>query len=246
MTTIAGRLRDQAGGGGLAARLGGDEFVIVAPFDREDDLIGWLSATVANVEQPVVVSSHELMVGGTLGVALFPGDGKDPSWLADLVWMLSDGELAVPKGLEVDEHRKALADTAWAAEAYALDGWTGEAIAELGAKDVARLTAGGVEERVPVEALAVGDRFVVRPGEKIATDGRVVEGASAIDAALVTGESVPVEVTVGDAVTGATLNAGGRLVVEVTRVGSDTTLARMAPMLFVIAPFIRIAACDRD
>lgn len=81
LTTIAGRLRDQAGGGGLAARLGGDEFVIVAPFDREDDLIGWLSATVANVEQPVVVSSHELMVGGTLGVALFPGDGKDPNLL---------------------------------------------------------------------------------------------------------------------------------------------------------------------
>ena len=105
------------------------------------------------------------------------------------------------------------------------------AIAELGAKDVTRLTAAGGEERVPVEALVVGDRFVVRPGEKVATDGRIVEGASAIDAALVTGESVPVEVTVGDAVTGATLNAGGRLVIEVTRVGSDTTLARMAKMV---------------
>ncbi len=105
------------------------------------------------------------------------------------------------------------------------------AIAELGAKDAVRLTDAGAEERVPVEALQVGDRFVVRPGEKVATDGRVVEGASAIDSSLVTGESVPVDVSVGDAVTGATLNAGGRLVVAVTRVGSDTTLARMAVLV---------------
>ena len=105
------------------------------------------------------------------------------------------------------------------------------AIAELGAKDVARLGPDGREERVPVDALVVGDRFVVRPGEKVATDGRVVEGASAIDAALVTGESVPTEVGIGDAVTGATMNAGGRLLVEVTRVGSDTTLAQMAQLV---------------
>jgi P-type Cu+ transporter len=105
------------------------------------------------------------------------------------------------------------------------------AIAALGATDVARLTPAGTEERVPVEALAVGDRFVVRPGEKVATDGRVVEGRSAIDASLVTGESVPEEVAVGDAVTGATLNAGGRIVVEATRVGGDTTLAQMAKLV---------------
>lgn len=105
------------------------------------------------------------------------------------------------------------------------------AIAELGAKDAVRLTDAGAEERVPVEALRVGDRFVVRPGEKVATDGRVVEGESAIDSSLVTGESVPVDVSVGDAVTGATLNASGRLVVAVTRVGSDTTLARMAVLV---------------
>ena len=105
------------------------------------------------------------------------------------------------------------------------------AIAELGAKDVARLAPDGREERVPVDALVVGDRFVVRPGEKLATDGRVVEGTSAIDASLVTGESVPAEVGVGDVVTGATVNAGGRLVVEVTRVGADTTLAHMAALV---------------
>ncbi|MFJ1872276.1 heavy metal translocating P-type ATPase [Streptomyces chartreusis] len=104
------------------------------------------------------------------------------------------------------------------------------ALMELGAKDVAVLRDGR-EVRVPVERLAVGDRFVVRPGEKIATDGTVVEGASAVDAALLTGESVPVDVTAGDAVTGATVNAGGRLVVEATRVGADTRLARMARLV---------------
>ncbi|MFI1537701.1 heavy metal translocating P-type ATPase [Streptomyces anandii] len=104
------------------------------------------------------------------------------------------------------------------------------ALLELGAKDVSVLRDGR-EVRVPVASLAVGDRFVVRPGEKIATDGTVVEGASAVDASMLTGESVPVDVGVGSPVTGATVNAGGRLVVEATRVGSDTQLARMAKLV---------------
>ncbi|MFI2454036.1 heavy metal translocating P-type ATPase [Streptomyces chengbuensis] len=104
------------------------------------------------------------------------------------------------------------------------------ALVELGAKDVTVLRDGG-EQLVPVAELAVGDRFVVRPGEKIATDGTVVEGSSAVDASMLTGESVPVEVSVGDPVTGATLNAGGRLVVEARRVGGDTQLARMAKLV---------------
>jgi Cu+-exporting ATPase len=104
------------------------------------------------------------------------------------------------------------------------------ALMELGAKDVGVLRDGR-EVRVPVAQLTVGDRFVVRPGEKIATDGTVVEGASAVDASMLTGESVPVDVTVGDAVTGATVNAGGRLVVEATRIGADTQLARMARLV---------------
>ncbi|MEV1069863.1 heavy metal translocating P-type ATPase [Streptomyces sp. NPDC050263] len=104
------------------------------------------------------------------------------------------------------------------------------ALLELGAKDVTVLR-GGTEVRVPVAQLAIGDRFVVRPGEKIATDGTVVEGASAVDASMLTGESVPVDVGVGDAVTGATVNAGGRLVVEAARVGGDTQLARMARLV---------------
>ncbi|MFE2558985.1 heavy metal translocating P-type ATPase [Streptomyces sp. NPDC059352] len=105
-----------------------------------------------------------------------------------------------------------------------------KALMQLGAKEVTVLR-GGQEVTVPTADLQVGDRFLVRPGEKIATDGTVVEGSSAVDASMLTGESVPVEVSVGDAVTGATLNAGGRLVVEATRVGSDTQLARMAKLV---------------
>ncbi|MGW7264026.1 heavy metal translocating P-type ATPase [Streptomyces sp. NPDC054842] len=104
------------------------------------------------------------------------------------------------------------------------------ALLELGAKEVTVLRQGG-ERLVPVDELRTGDRFLVRPGEKIATDGIVVEGTSAVDASLLTGESVPAEVGAGDAVTGATLNAGGRLVVEATRVGTDTQLARMARLV---------------
>ncbi|TWE10113.1 heavy metal translocating P-type ATPase [Rudaeicoccus suwonensis] len=104
------------------------------------------------------------------------------------------------------------------------------ALLELGAKDAAVLRD-GVEVRVPVGELVVGDRFVVRPGEKVATDGEVVEGASAIDASSVTGESVPVDVGVGDAVTGGTVNAGGRVVVRATRVGADTALAQLARLV---------------
>nr|WP_261991799.1 heavy metal translocating P-type ATPase [Streptomyces sp. or43] len=105
-----------------------------------------------------------------------------------------------------------------------------KALLELGAKEVTVLRDGR-EVTVATEDLRTGDRFLVRPGEKIATDGTVVEGSSAVDASMLTGESVPVEVTVGDTVTGATLNAGGRLVVEATRVGADTQLARMAKLV---------------
>ena len=104
------------------------------------------------------------------------------------------------------------------------------ALLELGAKDVAVLRD-GQETRIPVGRLAVGDRFVVRPGEKVATDGVVEEGTSAVDASMLTGESVPVEVGPGDAVVGATVNAGGRLVVRATRVGGDTQLAQMARLV---------------
>jgi len=105
------------------------------------------------------------------------------------------------------------------------------ALLELGAKDVAVLDDDGAERRVPVEALEEDQRFVVRPGEKVATDGVVEEGSSAVDRSLITGESMPVEVAPGDDVIGATVNAGGRLVVRATRVGSDTALAQIGRLV---------------
>ncbi|MGN5237637.1 heavy metal translocating P-type ATPase [Rhodococcus sp. SJ-3] len=104
------------------------------------------------------------------------------------------------------------------------------ALLELGAKEVSVLR-NGEEQRVPVEQLSVGDEFVVRPGEKIATDGIVVDGSSAVDASMVTGESVPVEIGPDDQVIGATVNVGGRIIVRANRVGSDTQLAQMAALV---------------
>ncbi len=106
----------------------------------------------------------------------------------------------------------------------------------LGAKDVAvertdPATGTITETRIPIDQLLVGERFLVRPGEKVATDGRVVEGSSAVDASLITGESLPVEVTLGDELTGGSINTTGRLVVEATRVGADTTLAGIARLV---------------
>src|SRR5690606_39012475 len=111
-----------------------------------------------------------------------------------------------------------------------------QSLMELGAKDVAVLrhesgSGAWTEHRIPVEDLRAGDRFVVRPGEKVATDGRIIDGASSIDASMVTGESMPVEVTAGDEVTGATVNGQGRLLVEATRVGAEATLARITQLV---------------
>jgi P-type Cu+ transporter len=106
-----------------------------------------------------------------------------------------------------------------------------KALLELGAKDVAVLDETGNERRVPIEELQVGDRFVVRPGEKVATDGTVEEGTSAVDQSLLTGESVPVEKHPGDEVAGASVNAGGRLVIRATKVGADTALAQIAKLV---------------
>ncbi|MHB8275735.1 MAG: heavy metal translocating P-type ATPase, partial [Dermatophilaceae bacterium] len=104
------------------------------------------------------------------------------------------------------------------------------ALLNMGAKDVAVLRD-GIEVRIPVDQLVVGDVFSVRPGEKVATDGIVTDGTSAVDASMLTGESVPVEVGPGDAVVGATVNAGGRLLVRATRVGADTQLAQMSRLV---------------
>jgi P-type Cu+ transporter len=106
-----------------------------------------------------------------------------------------------------------------------------KALLELGAKDVAVLDEHARETRVPVERLQVGQRFVVRPGEKLATDGVVEEGTSAVDMSMLTGESIPVEVQPGSDVAGATVNVGGRLIVRATKVGADTALAQIAKLV---------------
>ena len=116
------------------------------------------------------------------------------------------------------------------AKAKKLSGAALRALLNLGAKDVAVLRD-GVEIRIPTDQLVVGDVFIVRPGEQIATDGVVTDGTSAVDASMLTGESVPVEVGPGDAVVGATVNAGGRLLVRATRVGADTQLAQIARLV---------------
>ncbi len=105
------------------------------------------------------------------------------------------------------------------------------ALLEVGAKDVAVLGTGDEETRIPVQHLRVGDRFAVRPGEKIATDGVVLRGRAAVDASTITGESVPVDVAEGDAVVGGTVNTDGHLVVRADKVGADTQLAHIAKMV---------------
>ncbi|MFI5086376.1 MAG: heavy metal translocating P-type ATPase [Actinomycetales bacterium] len=119
-----------------------------------------------------------------------------------------------------------------------------KALLSLGAKDAA-VIRNGAEVRIPADQLAVGDVFVVRPGEKIATDGFIVEGRSAVDASLITGESMPVDVDVDDTVTGATVNTSGRLLIRATRVGSETTLAQMGRLVSQAqsgkAPIARLA-----
>ncbi|WP_449374284.1 heavy metal translocating P-type ATPase [Arthrobacter psychrolactophilus] len=119
-----------------------------------------------------------------------------------------------------------------------------KALLSLGAKE-ATVLRNGVEVKIPAADLAVAEIFVVRPGEKIATDGVITDGNSAIDTSLITGESLPVDVTVGDAVTGATINTSGRLLVRATRVGSETTLAQMGKLVSAAqaskAPIARLA-----
>ncbi len=179
-----------------------------------------------------LVSLGVLAAFGTSVWNLFVGDAGDPA-------MASPMSLASPRSsagshlyLEVASVVTVflLCGRYLEARARRRAGAAIEALADLGAHD-ASVLVDGVERRVPIDQLTVGQRFVVRPGEKIATDGLVVEGASAVDASLLTGESVPTDVGVGDRVTGATVNVGGRLEVEATRVGADTALAQVARLV---------------
>jgi Cu+-exporting ATPase len=164
--------------------------------------------------------------------ALFLGSAGEPGMTHPFTWTIERTAGSSNIYLEVAAGVTAaiLAGRYFEARAKRRAGAALRALMELGAKDVAVLRDGR-EERIPTELLAVGDQFVVRPGEKIATDGVVEEGTSAIDASMLTGESVPVEVGPGDTLAGGTVNAGGRLVVRATRVGADTQLAQMARLV---------------
>ena len=198
------------------------------PFHRA----AWTNARHGAATMDTLVSFGTLAAFGWSLWALFLGDAGMPGMRHPFEFTVSRGDGASSIYLEVASGITAfiLLGRYLEARSKRRAGAALRALMELGAKDVAVLRDGR-EVRIPAQRLAVGDRFVVRPGEKIATDGTVVEGASAVDASMLTGESVPVDVTAGDAVTGATVNAGGRLVVEATRIGADTRLARMAKLV---------------
>ncbi|MCP9992485.1 heavy metal translocating P-type ATPase [Streptomyces albogriseolus] len=199
-----------------------------APFHRA----AWTNLRHGAATMDTLVSVGTLAAFGWSLWALFLGDAGEPGMRHPFELTVSRTDGASTIYLEVASGVTAflLLGRYLEARSKRQAGAALRALMELGAKDVTVLRDGR-EVRVPAERLSVGDRFVVRPGEKIATDGTVVEGASAVDASMLTGESVPVDVTVGDTVTGATVNAGGRLVVEATRIGADTQLARMAKLV---------------
>ncbi len=198
------------------------------PFHRA----AWVNLRHGAATMDTLISIGTLAAFGWSLYALFIGD-------AGMVGMKMAFELTIARGSGPDEiYLEAasavttfiLAGRYFEARAKRRSGAALHALLELGSKEVVVLRDGR-EDRIGIDQLSVGDRFVARPGEKIATDGVIEDGSSAIDASLLTGESVPVEVGPGDPVTGATVNAGGRLVIRATRVGSDTQLAQMARLV---------------
>ena len=198
------------------------------PFHRA----AWLNLRHGTATMDTLISIGTLAAFGWSIYSLFIGD-------AGVVGMTMPFELTIQRGSGADEiylevaaavTTFILAGRYFEAKSKRRTGAALRALLDLGAKDVVVLRDGR-EERIGIDQLQVGDRFVARPGEKIATDGIVDEGSSAVDASLLTGESVPIEVVPGDHVTGATVNAGGRLVIRATRVGADTQLAQMARLV---------------
>ena len=198
------------------------------PFHRA----AWLNLRHATATMDTLISVGVLAAFGWSLYALFLGDAGEPGMRHGFMWTAERdmGSSLVYLEVAAGVTTFILAGRYFEARAKRRSGAALTALLELGAKDVGVLRDGG-EQRIAVGELAVGDRFVVRPGEKVATDGVVDEGTSAIDASLLTGEPVPVEVGPGDPVTGATVNAGGRLVVRATRIGSDTQLAQIARLV---------------
>ncbi|WP_326575222.1 heavy metal translocating P-type ATPase [Actinacidiphila glaucinigra] len=198
------------------------------PFHRA----AWTNLRHGATTMDTLISMGTLAAFGWSVWALFLGDAGVPGLRHPFELTVAPGHGSANLYLEVASGVTAfiLAGRWFEARSKRRAGAALRALMELGARDVGVLR-GAREVRVPTSELTVGDLFVVRPGEKVATDGVVREGTSAVDASMLTGESVPVEVGPGEAVTGATVNAGGRLVVEATRVGADTQLARMARLV---------------
>ena len=198
------------------------------PFHRA----AWANARHGAATMDTLISLGVLAAFGWSLYALFLGEAGMPGMRMTFELFPARGSGSQEIYLEVAAAVTVfiLAGRYFEARAKKQSGAALRALLELGAKDVAVLRDGR-EQRVPVDRLVVGDLFVVRPGEKVATDGEVTEGSSAIDASMLTGEPVPVEVGPGDAVTGATVNAGGRLMVRATRVGADTALAQIGRLV---------------
>ncbi len=198
------------------------------PFHRA----AWVNLRHGAATMDTLISIGTLAAFGWSLYALFIGDAGMPGMKMAFELTIARGSGAHEIYLEAAAAVTTfiLAGKYFEARAKRRSGAALHALLELGAKDVV-VRRDGEEVRIGIDQLAVGDHFVARPGEKIATDGVIVEGSSAIDASLLTGESVPVEVAPGDAVTGATVNAGGRLVIRATRVGADTQLAQMARLV---------------
>jgi P-type Cu+ transporter len=193
----------------------------------------WINLRHGTATMDTLVSVGTLAAFGWSLWALFFGMAGEPGTRHGFEFTMtrSDGSMNIYLEAAAGVTAFILAGRYFEARSKRRAGATLRALLELGAKEVSVVRDGGREERIPVEDLKVGDTFVVRPGEKIATDGVVEEGSSAVDASMLTGESVPVEVGPGDQVVGATVNAGGRLLVRATRIGSDTQLAQMARLV---------------
>ncbi|WP_336031560.1 heavy metal translocating P-type ATPase [Geodermatophilus sp. FMUSA9-8] len=199
-----------------------------APFHRA----AWTNLRHGTSTMDTLVSMGTLAAFGWSLYALFLGTAGVPGMVHpfELTIGATDGAANIYLEVAAGVTTAILAGRYFEARSKRRAGAALRALLELGAKEVSVLRDGR-EERISVDRLTVGDHFVVRPGEKIATDGVITEGSSAVDASMLTGESVPVEVGPGDSVVGATVNAGGRLVVRATRIGADTQLAQMARLV---------------
>ncbi|OBI83853.1 cation-translocating P-type ATPase [Mycobacterium sp. E740] len=198
------------------------------PFHRA----AWANLRHRSATMDTLISMGTLAALGWSVYALFWGTAGTPGMTHPFELTLSrtDGSGSVYFEVAAGVTTFILAGRYFEARSKRRAGAALRSLLELGAKDVI-VRKGGAEQRIPLDQLTVGNEFVVRPGEKIATDGVVVEGASSVDVSMLTGESVPVDVGAGDEVVGATVNVDGRLVVQANRVGADTQLAQMARLV---------------